>query len=165
MIYKRGKNYWYKFQWKGESIRESTKQRNDKVARQMESAHRTSLARGEVGLREKKIVPTLAEFCRERFEPWARSNFEKTCLNNWLWYRAGLRAILERGTLGHRRLDEIGGELVAEFVAKRQAAGLQVSTINSSLRVLRRITRLAVQWGVLDSARRIDLLSGERHRQ
>ena len=37
-------------------MRESTKQGNDKVARQMEAAHRTSLAKGEVGIREKKPV-------------------------------------------------------------------------------------------------------------
>ena len=37
--------YWYKFMWQGILIRESTKQGNDKVARQMEAAHRTSLAK------------------------------------------------------------------------------------------------------------------------
>ena len=58
MIYKRGKFYWYKFMWNGELIRESTKQGNDKVARQMESAHRTSLAKGEVGIREPKPPPS-----------------------------------------------------------------------------------------------------------
>ncbi len=45
-IYKRGDVYWYKFMWKGQVIRESTKQGNDKVARQMEATHRTSLAKG-----------------------------------------------------------------------------------------------------------------------
>ena len=45
-IYKRGKVYWYKFTWNGKAIRESTKQGNDKVARQMEAAHRTSLGQG-----------------------------------------------------------------------------------------------------------------------
>ena len=59
-IYNRGEVYWYKFMWQGRSVRESTKQGNDKVARQMEAAHRTSLAKGEVGIREKKLVPTLA---------------------------------------------------------------------------------------------------------
>ena len=54
MIYKRGKFYWYKFMWNGQLVRESTKQSNDKMARTMESAHRTSLAKGEVGIREKK---------------------------------------------------------------------------------------------------------------
>ena len=49
-IYKRGRIYWYKFMWNGETVRESTKQGNDRVARQMEAAHRTSLAKGEVGI-------------------------------------------------------------------------------------------------------------------
>lgn len=49
-IYKRGEVYWYKFMWQGRMVRESTKQGNDKVARQMEAAHRTSLAKGEVGI-------------------------------------------------------------------------------------------------------------------
>lgn len=44
MIYKRGKVYWYKFMWQGKLVRESSKQGNDKVARQMEAVHRTSLA-------------------------------------------------------------------------------------------------------------------------
>ena len=61
-IYKRGEVYWYKFMWQGCMVRESSKQGNDKVARQMEAAHRTSLAKGEVGIREKKLVPTLAAF-------------------------------------------------------------------------------------------------------
>lgn len=60
--------YWYKFMWLGKLVRESTKQGNDKVARQMEAAHRTSLAKGEVGIREKKPLPTfggvLLESCR-----------------------------------------------------------------------------------------------------
>src|SRR5438309_8641124 len=103
MIYKRGRVYWYKFMWQGLSVRESTKQGNDKVARQMEAAHRTSLAKGEVGIRDRKVIPTLAEFCKERFEPWVRSNFEKTCRNNWLWYRAGLRALLDHRALANRR--------------------------------------------------------------
>jgi len=47
MIYKRGSVYWYKFMWRGKPVRESTKQGNDKVARQMEAAHRTSLARAK----------------------------------------------------------------------------------------------------------------------
>jgi hypothetical protein len=50
--------YWYKFMWQGKLIRESTKQGNDKVARQMEAAHRTSLAKGEVGIRDTKLAPT-----------------------------------------------------------------------------------------------------------
>ena len=40
MIYKRGKVYWYKFMWNGKLVRESSKQGNDKVARDMDIALR-----------------------------------------------------------------------------------------------------------------------------
>jgi hypothetical protein len=44
-IFKRGKVYWYKFMWNGQLIRESTKQGNDRKARQIEAAHRARLAK------------------------------------------------------------------------------------------------------------------------
>src|SRR5205807_7253716 len=67
--------------------------------------------------------------------------------------------------LANLRLDEITGERAAEFAAYRQSQGLQVSSVNSSLRVLRRILRLAVEWGELSSAPNIKRLPGERHRE
>jgi len=69
-IYKRGNVYWYKFTFNGEAIRESTRQKNQHTARQMEAAHRASLAKGEVGIRDKKHVPTLAEFLEKDFLPY-----------------------------------------------------------------------------------------------
>ncbi len=72
-IYKRGDVYWYKFMWQGKLVRESTKQGNDKVARQMEAAHRTSLAKGEVGIREKKPAPALTDFLKNDFVPFVKT--------------------------------------------------------------------------------------------
>ena len=90
-IFKRGNVYWYHFWFNGQHIQESTKQGNPRVARNMESAHRTALAKGEVGLREKKPVPTLKEFIENRFEPWAKAQFEKTSPATWRrWYRYNL---------------------------------------------------------------------------
>ncbi|HZU45287.1 MAG TPA: phage integrase SAM-like domain-containing protein [Terriglobales bacterium] len=137
--------YWYKFMWNGKPVRESTKQRNDKVARQMESAHRTALAKGELGIRDPKTVPTLAEFCTGRVEPWAKATFEKSCRKNWLWYRTGIRALSKYKPLAGAALDKITGELASEFAAHRLREGMEVSTANNSLRVLRRILNLAVE--------------------
>src|ERR1700745_1501579 len=94
-IYKRGGVYWYKFMWQGKLIRESTKQGNDKVARQMESAHRTSLAKGEVGIREKKAVPMLGSFLTGRILPWAEATFAASTPKNAKWYRNESRALKE----------------------------------------------------------------------
>jgi integrase len=165
MIYKRGNVYWYKFQWNGKMVRESTKQGNDKVARQIEAAHRTSLAKGEVGIRDKKVIPTLKNFCVQRVEPWAKSTFEHASPNTWLWYRFGIDSLKKSKTLANLRLNEIGPELVAEYAAERQRDGLQISSINSCLRALRRILRLAVEWGVLEASPKVRFLSGEHRRE
>jgi integrase len=164
-IYKRGKIYWYKFMWEGKLIRESTKQRNDKVARQMEAAHRTSLAKGEVGIRDKSPVPTLKSFCTDRVEPWAKSTFEEAAPKTWLWYCFGINSVKNSATLGNRKLNEIGPELIAEFASERQRDGLQISSINSCLRALRRVLRLAVEWGVVESTPKVKFLSGEHRRE
>jgi integrase len=156
--------YWYKFVWLGEVVRESTKQGSDKIARQMESAHRTSLAKGEVGIRDKKIVPTLTEFIRGRFMPWAESIFAAKP-KTWFWYRNGMRRLLSFAPLAELRLSELSGESVASYVAHRKSHGLEVSSINRELQVLRRVAHLAVEWGAIDSASRIRMLSGERHRE
>jgi integrase len=184
MIYKRGKCklnsegrcskcgkrgacgvYWYKFVWMGRLMRESTKQGNDKVARSMEAAHRTSLAKGEVGIREPKSIPTLRDFRTDRAEPWAKSTFEKTTPKSWLWYRTGFRALGAYKPLADARLDRINSELASEFASHRLQKGKQITTVNNDLRVLRRMLRLAAEWGVLEVAPRIKLLPGSRHRE
>lgn len=165
-IFKRGRIYWYHFLFNGAHIQESTKQGNPRVARQMEAAHRTALAKGEVGIREKKPVSSLAEFISQRFEPWAKAQFEHSSPKTWIgWYRTNLRVLGGYGPLADKQLDQITGEDAAGFAAHRQGEGLQVSSINSSLRVLRRLLRLAVEWGAIPSAPKVKLLRGERHRE
>ena len=166
MIYKRGDStYWYKFMWQGKLVRESTKQGNDKVARNIESAHRTSLAKGEVGIRERKPMPTLKQFCDSRVEPWAKATFESTTRKSWLWYRTGMRTLKLYKPLADSPLNEIRGELASEFAAHRMRDDYQISTVNSSLRVLRRVLNLAVEWDVLETCPKIKLLSGEHRRE
>jgi integrase len=164
-LYKRGEIYWYKFMWDGQLIRESTRQGSDKVARQMEAAHKTSLAKGEVGIREKKAIPTLGEFCKSRLEPWAKATFEQTVRNSWLWYRDNIRVIAKTPRLVSLRLDAITNEQMADFAATRLQQGYAVSTINSTIRVLRRALRLAVEWRLLESVPVLKLIPGENHRE
>ena len=165
VIYKRGRVYWYKFMWDRKLIRKSTKQGNDKVARQMESAHRTSLAKGEVGIREKKEIPTLGEFCTERLEPWAKSTFLTTVPKNFAWFHDNVKVIRKAAKLASLRMDRITNEEVSEFAAGRLRQGYAVSTVNSTIRVIRRAFSLANEWGVIDSFPTLNLISGENHRE
>lgn len=130
----------------------------------MESAHRTSLAKGEVGIREKKAVPTLREFIERRFEPWVESVFSAKPKTR-IWYRNGMRRLLSHAPLSSRPLNEITGECVAAYVAHRQSCDLEISSINRELQVLRRALRVAAEWGVLESAPTIKMLPGEHRRE
>lgn len=165
-IFKRGNVYWYHFLFNGQHIQESTKQGNPRVARNMESAHRTALAKGEVGFREKKPMPTLREFIEGRFEPWAKAQFEKTSPATWFrWYRTNLRALKGYEPLAELKLDKVTSENVADFAAARQSEGLLPSSVNRSLQVLRRVLRLAVEWGAIPATPKVKLLRGEGHRE
>ena len=57
-IFKRGRVYWFHFVFNGEHIQQSTKQGNPRVARQIESAYKTQLAKGEVDLEEREKIPS-----------------------------------------------------------------------------------------------------------
>jgi hypothetical protein len=128
-IFKRGKKYWYKFMWHGELIRESTKQGNATLARNMEAAHRARLANGDVGIRERKDIPSLKKFCDERVEPWARFTFEAASPKTWLWYRFGIESLKKSRILGNAKLDEIDAELIAAYAFERLNDGLQISSV------------------------------------
>jgi hypothetical protein len=67
--------YWFHFYFNGEHVQQSTKQGNPKVARQIEAAHRTRLAKGEVGIVEKKALATVVR--RIMREPSKTSTLRK----------------------------------------------------------------------------------------
>jgi len=160
VIYKRGKFYWYKFMWEGRLVRQSTKQGNDKVARNMESAHRTSLAKGEVGIREKKAVPTLAEFLQRDFIPFCESQHAAKP-NTLRYYKTGA-ASLTNSNLAGMRLEEINDQQAQQYAAR--LAHLSPSTVNCGLRTLRRAIYLAAEWGIIDRRPKIRMAKGERQR-
>jgi integrase len=76
-----------------------------------------------------------------------------------------MRAILKYKPLASASLDEISSERISEFAAHRQSLKMQVSSVNNTLRALRRMLRLAVEWGALEVAPQIKMLPGEQHRE
>jgi integrase len=159
-IYKRGGTYWYKFQWNGVLIRESTKQRNDKVARSMEAAHKTSLAKGEVGIREKKPAPSLADFLKNDFVPFVRT--KHAAKPGTAEYYADGAKMIGKCDWSSEPLDTISDQHAQHFAAKY--AVLSASRINCGLRTLRRALNLAFEWGKLERPAKITLAKGERQR-
>ncbi len=82
----------------------------------MEAAHRTALAKGEVGIRERKPVPTLAKFAEDKFLPFVRSTkVEKP--RTITFYETTVGNLKSFGKLARLPLDRINSKVLGEFVA------------------------------------------------
>jgi integrase len=160
-IFKRGNVYWYHFWFYGQHIQESTKLGNPRVARNMEPAHRTALAKGEVGFREHKAL-ALADFLKNEFLPFVESKFKKAKPRTLRYYTYGAKTLRE-SDFASLDLREITDQNAGQYAAKR--ASHSPSTVNCGLRTLRRALSLAVQWGKLDRMPKITLAKGERQRE
>jgi integrase len=164
-VYRRGDVWWFKFNWNGKTIRESTKHTNKRVAEQIEAARKTALAKGEVGIRDRAPVPTLREFGERDFRPYIESRFQNKP-KTLEYYETGLKNLDGYTPLADCPLDTITAEKISGFVTKRREADLAVSTINRQLEVLRRMLKLAMEWGKVEKALpKVEMLPGENHRE
>jgi integrase len=160
--YKRGDGWWYSFVFKGERIQESTKQSNKRVAEQMQAAHRTSLAKGEVGIIDRKPAPRFRDFA-SRFT----QAVEARCAGKprtISFYKEKLARLLEYEPLAAARIDAIDEALIEGYVQDRRKR-VAPATVNRQLATLRRALRLAYEWKEITRVARISLFSGERNRE
>jgi integrase len=160
-IFKRGRVYWYHFVFDGRHIQQSSKQGNPRIARQMEAAHKTALARGEAGFRERKKV-SLGDFIKDEFLPFVESKFKAAKPRTLRYYQYGAKT-LQECDFASLNLDDITDQHAGHYAAKK--SNLSPSTVNCGLRTLRRAVSLAYQWGKLDRMPKITLAKGERQRE
>jgi hypothetical protein len=119
-VYKQkgSKFWWYKFTWKGEPVRRSTKQTNKRVAEQIEAAHKTSLAKGEVGIVEREPAPTLRQFSVRFMQAVSTRCAEKPRMVEF--YQEKLNRLLEYPAMANAALDAIDESLIEECVQQRR---------------------------------------------
>lgn len=161
-VFKRGGVYWYEFIFNGKRIQASTKQGNQRVAREMEAAHRTALAKGEVGIVKRKAAPEFRELS-QRFLAHVEARHENKP-QTVAFYTAKLNRLMEFAPLASARADAIHEGLIELYVvARREKVG--PATVNRELATLRRILRLAYEWKEINRVPRIRLLGGERNRE
>jgi hypothetical protein len=149
----------YHFLFNGEHIQKSTKQGNPRTARQIEAAHRTALAKGEVWVTERKAAPQYSALA-QRFIAHVETRHENkpqtvVFYASKLSHFARIRSHSERAD----RPDD-GGTIEECVVARRAILG--PATVNRELATLRRMLRLAHEWKEIQRVSRIRLLSGER---
>jgi len=176
-IFKRGRTYWFHFWFNNEHIQHSTKQGNPRTARQMEAAYKTALAKGEVGILERKPAPALKDFA-QRFVDYVQTrSAEKP--KTVEFYAQQMARLLEFEPLATARIDAIDESLIEKFVqwrsqqtsrtgGKSHAKTPKVicaATVNRSLATLRKLLRLAHEWRLVNRVPRVRLLPGERNRE
>ena len=161
-VYKRGDVWWYGFSFNGKRIQRSTKQGNKRVAELMEAAHKTALAKGEVGIVEPKRAPTLMEFSGRAMAAIQVHCGEKP--RTVEFYGQKLGRLLEFEPLSAARLDEIDEALIESYVQSRVKL-VSPATVNRELATLRRVLYLAHEWKILNRVPRFRMLPGERVRE
>jgi len=160
-IFKRGNVYWYHFLFNGEHIQASTKQGNPRVARQIEAARRTALAKGEVGIEARKAAPKFLDFAK-RFTSHVEARHENKPATVQ-FYAAKLNRLQAFQPIASARIDQIDEGVIENYVVDRRAS-VGPATVNRELATLRRMLRLAHEWKEIQRVPRIRLLSGERAR-
>src|SRR3954465_14372406 len=114
MLYKpKTSKFWgFKRDWQGECIRKSTKVTNKRAAQTIEDAFFTALAKGEVGIIEKKPAPTLAQFIDREFLPF----LERTSPAKLTFYSSRTENLKSYARLATTPLDRIDHDLVQQFI-------------------------------------------------
>jgi integrase len=159
MIYKRGRSLWYKFRWSMKQedgtkedfmIRRPAKVRNRKDANDVEREHRRALALGQVHPNDPWPKPTvsappvLRAFAKE-FLQYAKTH---TKPGTYKFYDDCLERLLAFAVIADSPLDAITGDLASKYTRHRQeVAKNSIVTVNGDLRTLRRILKVAVEWG------------------
>ena len=81
-------------------------------------------------------------------------------------YKFGVKRLLAFPALADARLDAITPQHITQYVELRRGQDLEVSSINRQLSVLRRMFKLAMEWGKTDrTLPRVSMLPGEKRRE
>lgn len=160
-LYRRGDVWWASFVLNGKRHQFSTQLANKRHAQDYANAVRIELVKGNVGILERKPVPTLTEFLRKDFVPYCETKHaEKPATLRY--YKSGVKSVAD-SNLAQLRLDEITDQHAQQYAARH--SGLSPSTVNCGLRTLRHAIYLAAEWGTIDRRPKITLAKGERRRE
>ena len=144
-IYKRpnSKYYWMKFTFDGELIQQSTKVSNKKDAQTIESAYRTQLALGKIGIKvEKRDIPTFEQATQSYLE-WSKIEHGEKTIKRYIYACLPLQKFF-----GQTKVDKVETKDIESYVLQRSkqksrktSQTITRETINRELFVLKVIFR------------------------
>jgi site-specific recombinase XerD len=165
VLYKRGRVWWSRIEWKRQILARTLRTRNKNTAIQIEAAWRTQLATGEVGLQDHTAhAPTFKEFSEQRFSSYLPGKVKPRTV---VFYTDAVNSLNSFAPLASARIHAIDPDLVERYIQHARKNKLMAGSINNHLRCLRRSLHLAVEWGKLRKVPKITLLpaSEERNRK
>jgi integrase len=135
---KRGGIYWFNFRFKGRKVQGSTHVTSKTVAREIEAAYRVKLARGEVGIEEKREAPTFKVAIKD-FLAWSKAENRP---NTYRRYETSSKPLLRY--FKDNVLDRITVESVERYrnarskqKSKKSDERLRPATVNRELACLK----------------------------
>jgi integrase len=148
-VYKRGRIWWFKFEFRGKPHQGTTRLKNKRLAQQFEAKLKTDLALGQVGLAQLKPGPKLSTYADE-FKAFisVRNKDHPETID---FYEEKLNRLLEYKPLAEARLNGIDETLVEAYVQHRSSK-VSPASIDRELATLRRALRVAWKTHKLISA-------------
>jgi integrase len=142
-VFRRGKVYWFEFNFNGARIRESAHTSSKTIAKQAEMQRRRELELGINRISQPKRIP-LFKVAAERLLEDKRARRAK---NTAELYRFALKPVVEE--FGGRLVSDITPEDIAAYQAKRLREGMAARTINLEVGALRVTLKTHRLWGTI----------------
>jgi integrase len=139
-VYKRGRRFWYKFQFAGQTIRESSKSGSRTVAKDAERSRRRELEQSF----NRISRPRTAQLFSSSADDWLRAKTPHLSQRSVVIERANLKHI--NPYFGKMLLCDIGADDIADYQAKRLEQGAAPKTINLEVGTIRAILRKNRAW-------------------
>jgi integrase len=163
-LYRRGKIWWFSFEFEGRKIQESTKMRNKDCARDVEAKRRTDLIERRAGFKKTKLAPKFEEYVT-KFLAWSKLHHKP---KTWELHNTNCDTLLRffRGCW----LDEITRDMIEDFKlarageARRNAKDGSIvspATVNRALTTLKKLFNEAegCNYGISSPMRKFELLT------
>jgi integrase len=142
-VFRRGKVWWYEFNFNGARIRESARTTSKTIAKQAEMQRRRELEIGINRISQPKRIP-LFKVAAERLLEDKRA---RRARNTAELYRFALKPVTE--DFGGRLVSDITPEDIAAYQAKRLREGMAARTINLEVGALRVTLKAYRLWGTI----------------
>jgi integrase len=127
----------------------------------MEAAHKTALAKGEVGIKDRKPAPTLRQFAQQFLDNAGLGRRREPKTSTKEFYADALNQMLKYEPLASARMSDNLPELAKKFIRTTKVGPARK---NAYLRTLRRGVHVARELGLVRSVPRFALEQGEVER-